>query len=77
MISNDKIGQIPAKFDIVIENKFKVVCGINVHKVKNISYCNMRSNTTPTYKRTSISGAPLCYSMLQDYSYQKLCPRTI
>ena len=77
MISNDKIGQIPAKFDIVIDNIFKVVCGINVHKGKNISYCNMRPNTNPTYKRKSISGAPLCYSMLHDYYYQKFCPRTI
>ena len=32
MIPNEKIGQNPAKFDNVIDNIFKFVCGINVHK---------------------------------------------
>ena len=32
MIANEKIGQNPDKFDNVIDNIFKVVCGINVHK---------------------------------------------
>ena len=32
MISNDKIGQNPAKFDNVIDNIFKVVYGMNVQK---------------------------------------------
>ena len=32
MISIDKIGQTPAKFDNVIDNIFKVVFSINVHK---------------------------------------------
>ena len=32
MISNDEIGQTPVKFDNVIENSFKVVCGMNVNK---------------------------------------------
>ena len=36
MIANDKIGQTPAKFDNVIDNVFKVVCGMNVHKGKKI-----------------------------------------
>ena len=36
MISNDKIGQAPAKFDNVIDNIFKVVGGMNVHKEKKI-----------------------------------------
>ena len=48
MIADDKIGQNPAKFDNVIDNIFKVVCGMNVHKVK-FSSCNIRPNTTPTY----------------------------
>ena len=34
MIANDKIGQTPAKFDNVIDNIFKVVCGMNFHKGK-------------------------------------------
>ena len=33
MISNDKIGQNPTKFDNLIDNIFKVVCGMNVHKL--------------------------------------------
>ena len=32
IIDNDKIGQSPAKFDNLIDNLFKVVCGMNVHK---------------------------------------------
>ena len=36
MIANDKIGQTPAKFDNVIDNIFKAVCGINFHKGKKI-----------------------------------------
>ena len=76
MIANDKIGQTPAKFDIVIENIFKVVCNRNVHKGKKSSY-NIRPNTTPTYYRMSISGLHLCYSMLQNYSYKELCLCTI
>ena len=32
MISNDKIGQTPAEFDNVIDNVFKVVCGLNFQK---------------------------------------------
>ena len=32
MIANDKICQIPARFDNVIENIFKIVCGMNFHK---------------------------------------------
>ena len=34
MIANDKIGQTPAAFDNVIDNIFKFVCGMNVHKGK-------------------------------------------
>ena len=40
MISNDKIVQTPAEFDNVMDNIFKVVCGINVHKEKYDS-CNI------------------------------------
>ena len=47
MIANDKIGQTTTKFDNLIENIFKVVCGMNVHKVKKT--CNIRPSTTPTY----------------------------
>ena len=36
MIYNDKIGQTPEEFDHVIDNIFKVVCGMNVHKGKYI-----------------------------------------
>ena len=32
MISNDKIGQTLDGFDNAIDNIFKVVCGMNVHK---------------------------------------------
>ena len=32
MIANDKIGQTPTKFDNVIDNIFKLFCGMNVHK---------------------------------------------
>ena len=32
MIANDEIGQTPAKFDNLIDNIFKFVCGMNVHK---------------------------------------------
>ena len=31
--ANDKIGQTPAEFDNVIDNIFKIVCGMNVQKV--------------------------------------------
>ena len=34
MIANDKIGQTPSEFDNVIDNIFKVVCCINVHRRK-------------------------------------------
>ena len=42
MIDNDKIGQTPAEFDNVIENIFKVFCGMNFHKEK--SSCKIRAN---------------------------------
>ena len=48
MIANEKNGQTPAEFDNVIDNIFKVVCGVNVHKGKQIS-CNIQPYTTPTY----------------------------
>ena len=32
LIANEDIGQTPAEFDNVIDNIFKVVCGMNVHK---------------------------------------------
>ena len=47
MIDYDEIGQTTAKFDNMIDNIFKVVCGMNVHKVK-FSSCNIRPNTAPT-----------------------------
>ena len=34
MISNDEIGQTPDEFDNVIDNIFKVVCGMDFHKEK-------------------------------------------
>ena len=34
MVYNDKIGQIPAKFGNLIDNIFKVFCGINFYKGK-------------------------------------------
>ena len=36
MVTNDKIVQTPAEFDNVIDNIFKVVCGMNVHKGNKI-----------------------------------------
>ena len=32
MIANDEISQTPSEFDNVIDNIFKVVCGINFKK---------------------------------------------
>ena len=32
MIANEKIGQTPAEFDNLIDNTFKVVCGMNFRK---------------------------------------------
>ena len=75
MNTKDKIGQTPAKLDKVVDNIFTVVCGMNVHKGKKYS-CHIRPNTTPAYYRTSLSGVPLCYSILQHYYHQKFCPRT-
>ena len=75
MTANDEIGQTTAKFDNMIDNIFKVVCGRVFHKGKKSS-SNIRPNTTPTYYRMSISGVHLCYSMLQNYSYQRFYPRT-
>ena len=48
IIVNDKIGQSPVEFDNMIDNIFKVVCRINIHKGKKYS-CNILPNTTPTY----------------------------
>ena len=36
MIANYEIGQTPARFDNVIGDILKVVCGINIHKGKKI-----------------------------------------
>ena len=36
MIANYKIGQTTVKFDNIIEIIFKIVCGINVYKLKQI-----------------------------------------
>ena len=47
MIAHDKIGQTPAEFYNAINNIFKVVCGMNVHKGNNYS-CNIQPNKTPT-----------------------------
>ena len=66
MIANDKIGQTLAKFDNMIDNIFKVFCGINVHKGSKFILAVYYPNTTATYYRTSISGVPLCYSILQN-----------
>ena len=44
MIANGKIGQTPARFDNVIDNIFKVVCGMNVHKGKK----NILATYNPT-----------------------------
>ena len=48
MIANDKVGQTLSEFDNIIENIFKLVCGMNVHKGKN-SFYNIRPNKTPTH----------------------------
>ena len=48
MIGKKQIGQTPAEFDNVIDDIFKAVCGMNVHKGKKNS-CNIRPNKTPTY----------------------------
>ena len=32
MVANDEIGQTPSKFDNFIDNIFRVVCGMNLHK---------------------------------------------
>ena len=73
MIANDKIGQTPAKFDDVIDNIFKVVCGIHVQKGNKF----LLETYDPTQLQP-IRGRPflVCYSMLQNNSYQKSCPRT-
>ena len=47
MIDNDKIGQTPAEFDNVIENIFKVFCGMNFHKEK--IFLQNTSQQNPTY----------------------------
>ena len=41
MITNDEIGQSSAEFDNVVDNIVKVVCGINVHKAKNLHLQHM------------------------------------
>ena len=70
MIDNDESGQTPEIFDNVIDNILRILCGINFHKWKK-STCNILPDTAPTNKRMSIFGVPLCYAMLQNYSYQK------
>ena len=75
MIANDKIAETPAKFDNVIGNNFKVFSGMNVHKGKFLL-----ATYDPTQLQTTIGRpflvAPLCYSTLQKYSFQKFCLRT-
>ena len=46
MVSNDKICQTPAKFDIEIDNIFKVVCGMNVHKGKKLFMQHMTQHNS-------------------------------
>ena len=72
IIANDKIGQTPAEFDDVIDNIFKVVCGIHVQKGNKF----LLATYDPTQLQP-IRGRPflVCYSMLQHYSYLKFCPR--
>ena len=45
MIANEKIGQNPDKFDYVIDNIFKVVCGINFHKGKKFLQYTTQHNS--------------------------------
>ena len=64
IIVNDQIGQAPAKFDNMVDNIFKVVCSMNVHKEKNL---------LATYDPTkSIYGDPFCYYMLQKTFLSKI-----
>ena len=57
MIDNDKIGQTSAKFDNVIDNIFKVVCGIIAHKGNKFIF----STYDPAQLQT-IRGRPLLVS---------------
>ena len=75
MIANDEIGQTPVKFNYVIENIFKVVYGMNVHKGK-IYIATYDPTQLQPIRGRFISGVSLCYSMLQNYFYHKFCPRT-
>ena len=47
MVANDKFIQTPAKFDNVIDNIFKGVCGMNVQKRKKILQCMTQHNSNP------------------------------
>ena len=49
MIFNNDIRQTTDKYDNVIDNTFKVVCGMNFQKRKQISSYNTRPNKNPTY----------------------------
>ena len=49
MIFNNDIRQTTDKYDNVIDNTFKVVCGMNFQKRKKISSYNTRPNKNPTY----------------------------
>ena len=74
MIANEKIGQTPAEFDNLIDNTFKVVCGMNFRKGNQFIF----ATSDPT-KLQSIRGRLFMvyswYSMLQNHSYQKFFPR--
>ena len=46
MTDNEKIVQIPAEFDNVIDNIFRFFCGMNLHKGKKMNLQHMTQHSS-------------------------------
>ena len=76
IIVNDQIGQAPAKFDNMVDNIFKVVCGMNVHKEKILLATYDPTQLQPV-RVSPFMVTPLVITCYKKHSYQKFFPRTI
>ena len=76
MVSNEKIGQTPSEFDNVIDNIFKVGCGMNVQKVKKVLLKHMIQRNSNLLEDVHL-WCPLALFHVTTSFLSKICPRTI
>ena len=69
MIANDEFVQTPAEFDNAIDNIFKFVCGMNIHKGDKFILETYYPTQLQHIRGRPFLMPPLYYSMLQNYIF--------